>query len=119
MHDPQEAKLQLYGSPVLSHNPGAEMNLPNIRELLERVRVGAVEVGDAEQQLLDCLKDLPFEDLGFARVDHHRPLRQGFPEVILGVGKTPAQIAAIAARIVTRGHSLLVTRTTEGAYEEV
>jgi NCAIR mutase (PurE)-related protein len=95
------------------------MNLPNIRELLERVRGGAVDVGDAEEQLLAYLRELPFEDLGFARVDHHRPLRQGFPEVILGIGKTPAQIGAIAARIVTKGHSLLVTRATEAAYEEV
>ena len=52
----------------------------------------------------------PFEDLGFARVDHHRAVRQGFPEVVLGLGKTPAQIAAIAAEIVSRGSTLLVTR---------
>ena len=57
----------------------------------------------------------PFEDLGFARVDHHRPIRQGFPEVILGLGKTPEQIAAIASRIGERGHGVLVTRTDEAA----
>ena len=95
------------------------MHLPTVRELLEGVRGGSVEVADAEQRLLDFLRALPFEDLGFARVDHHRPVRQGFPEVIFGVGKTPAQISAIAERIVARGHSLLVTRTTEAAYEEV
>ena len=55
----------------------------------------------------------PFEDLGFARVDHHRGIRQGFPEVVLGLGKTPAQIAAIAAEIVGRGSTLLVTRATD------
>jgi pyridinium-3,5-biscarboxylic acid mononucleotide synthase len=95
------------------------MNLPTLRELLQQVRGGTVEVADAEQRLIEFLRELPFEDLGFARVDHHRALRQGFPEVILGTGKTPAQIAAIADRIVARGHTLLVTRTTEEAYSQV
>jgi len=83
------------------------------------VRGGAVEVAQAEERLLAFLREHLFEDLGFARVDHHRTLRQGFPEVILGAGKTPAQIAAIAGCIVNRGHSLLVTRATEAAYDEV
>jgi NCAIR mutase (PurE)-related protein len=61
----------------------------------------------------------PFDDLGFARVDTHRHVRQGFPEVILGSGKTPAQIAAIAARIASRGHSLLVTRASHDAFDAV
>ena len=65
-------------------------------------------------QLLDALRAQPFEDLGFARVDHHRSIRQGFPEVVLGLGKTPAQIAAIAAEIVARGSTLLVTRASAG-----
>lgn len=95
------------------------MNLPTLRELLHEVRGGTVEVADAEQRLLQFFRELPFEDLGFARVDHHRALRQGFPEVILGTGKTPAQIAAIAGRIVAHGHTLLVTRTTEEAFREV
>jgi NCAIR mutase (PurE)-related protein len=95
------------------------MNLPPLRELLEQVSRGTLGTGDAEQQLLDYLRALPFEDLGFARVDHHRALRQGFPEVILGTGKTPAHIAAIASRIVARGHSLLVTRTDEVAFAAV
>ena len=69
--------------------------------------------------LLAELRDQPFEDLGFARVDHHRSIRQGFPEVILGLGKTPEQIAAIAARIVERGHPLLVTRADEPAWQRV
>lgn len=95
------------------------MSLPPIRELLDAVAAGRVAATDAEQQLHAYLRDLPFEDLGFARVDHHRALRQGFPEVILGTGKSPAQIAAIAARIVGRGQSLLVTRTTPEAYAAV
>ena len=65
------------------------------------------------------MRAAPFEDLGFARVDTHRALRQGFPEVILGLGKTPAQIAAIAERIVARGQALLVTRAQPEAYDAV
>lgn len=95
------------------------MNLPTIRDLLEQVHSGAVAVSEAEERLQQFLRELPFEDLGFAKVDHHRALRQGLPEVILGAGKTPAQIAAIAGRIVARGQSLLVTRTNEEAYHLV
>ncbi len=61
----------------------------------------------------------PVEDLGFARIDHQRAQRQGFPEVILGLGKSPDQIAAIAERIVARGHTLLVTRADPAAYDAV
>ncbi len=60
-----------------------------------------------------------FEDLGFARVDHHRATRHGFPEVVYGQGKTPAQIAEIARAITVRGHALLVTRTDRAAYDAV
>jgi NCAIR mutase (PurE)-related protein len=95
------------------------MSLPPLRELLEQVQLGRLDAKDAEQQLVDYLRELPFENLGFARVDHHRSLRQGFPEVILGTGKSPAHVAAIAERIVSRGQSLLVTRTTEEAYRAV
>jgi pyridinium-3,5-biscarboxylic acid mononucleotide synthase len=95
------------------------MNLPPLRDILEQVSRGTLQAGDAEQRLLDYLRELPYEDLGFARVDHHRALRQGFPEVILGTGKTPAHVAAIAGRIVARGHSLLVTRTDQAAYQAV
>ena len=95
------------------------MNLPPLREILEQVSRGALPADEAEQRLLGYLRDLPYEDLGFARVDHHRALRKGFPEVIFGGGKSPERIAAIAARIVGRGHSLLVTRTDETAYASV
>ncbi len=65
---------------------------------------------------LDSLRTLPFEDLGFARIDHHRALREGFPEVILGLGKTPEQVAAIAGRILEQSERLLVTRATPEQY---
>ena len=90
-----------------------------LQDLLDQVARGEVEPADARDRLLDAFRARPFEDLGFARVDHHRSVRQGFPEVILGLGKTPAQIAAIAAEIVARGSTLLVTRATPAAYEAV
>jgi hypothetical protein len=95
------------------------MNLPPLRDILDQVSRGALPPDEAEQRLLGYLRDLPYEDLGFARVDHHRALRHGFPEVIFGTGKSPAHIATIAVRIVGRGHSLLVTRTDEAAYAAV
>ena len=94
------------------------MNL-SFRHSLEQVARGDIDAGTARNRVLDALRAQPYEDLGFARVDHHRSVRQGFPEVILGLGKTPAQIAAIAAEIVGRGSTLLVTRATEAAYAAV
>jgi pyridinium-3,5-biscarboxylic acid mononucleotide synthase len=90
-----------------------------LRELLERVATGALDTETAQAHILAAMRAAPYEDLGFARVDHHRAIRQGFPEVVLGLGKTPAQIAAIAAEIVGRGSTLLVTRASEAAYAAV
>ena len=90
-----------------------------LQDLLDRVARGEVDTATAKGRLLDALRAQPFEDLGFARVDHHRSLRHGFPEVVLGLGKTPAQIAAIAAGIVRRGSTLLVTRASEAAFDAV
>jgi len=95
------------------------MNPSQLRALLDNVASGKVPASDAEQQVLGALRSRPFEDLGFARVDHHRALRQGFPEVVLGIGKSPAQIAAISKAIVSRGSTLLVTRTSEQAFDAV
>ena len=95
------------------------MNAAELHALLEQVKNGEIDAMDAERRVLGALRARPFEDLGFARVDHHRALRQGFPEVVLGLGKTPAQIAAIASEIVARGSTLLVTRATEAAFEAV
>lgn len=90
-----------------------------LRSLLDAVRDGAVPVDAAHAHLLATLREQPFTDLGFARVDHHRAIRQGFPEVILGLGKTAAQIAAIAAEIAATGQPLLVTRADSAAWEAV
>ena len=95
------------------------MNPSQLRNLLDAVRSGTVDPAAAERTLLDALRARPFEDLGFARVDHHRAVRHGFPEVVLGLGKTRPQVAAIAAAIVARGSTLLVTRAERNTLEAV
>ena len=95
------------------------MNRQQLRALLDDVRSGRVTAEAAHDQLFQVLSQKPYEDLGFARVDHHRNARQGFPEVVFGQGKTPEQIAVIAARLVGAGQSLLVTRTTAEAHQAV
>jgi NCAIR mutase (PurE)-related protein len=82
------------------------MDVGRIRALLENVRNGTV----ATEQAISELRDLPFRDLGFASVDHHRSLRTGVPEVILGEPKTAEQIAAIAKEIARMGQNVLITR---------
>src|SRR5438874_1592636 len=82
------------------------MHPDQLRSLLEQVRAGAVEVDAA----LDRLRHMPYEDLGFAKLDHHRALRNGFPEVILGEGKSAEQVLAIAARMAASDGNVLVTR---------
>jgi NCAIR mutase (PurE)-related protein len=82
------------------------MRRERARDLLARVADGSLPVDGA----LAALAADPTESLGFATIDHHRALRQGFPEVIFGAGKTPEQIVAIASRIAERGDGVLVTR---------
>ena len=95
------------------------MNRTELRALLRELADGTTPLAGAEDRILEALRAQPIGDLGFARVDHHRAHRQGFPEVILGLGKTPSQIAAIAREIVAGGSTLLVTRATEDAYAAV
>jgi NCAIR mutase (PurE)-related protein len=82
-----------------------------LRELLNAVSDGRIEVDEA----VDELRHLPYEDLGFAKVDHHRALRDWMPEVILGEGKTPEQVVAIAEKLLARSDRLLVTRLAPDA----
>jgi len=91
----------------------------SLRALFDAVREGRLDPADAERRALAYTRNPAVEDLGFARVDHDRSARQGFPEVVFGQSKTPAQIASIARSIVDRGHSLLVTRTTRSAFDAV
>jgi hypothetical protein len=80
-----------------------------LKALLEQVRTGDVTPDAA----LDQIKSLPFEDLGFAKVDHHRAVRVGVPEVIFGPGKTPEHFVEIFDRLAARGNSVLATRVSE------
>jgi NCAIR mutase (PurE)-related protein len=84
------------------------MQESKIRALLERVHQGDLSVDDA----LSDLRDLPFKEIGYATVDHHRSLRLGFPEVVLGSCKTPDQIAGILAELGKGGDNVLVTRVS-------
>ena len=95
------------------------MTSSELQQLLDDVKSGALAPSAASEQILTMLRSAPFEDLGFARVDTHRELRRGLPEVIFGLGKTPAQVAAVAKRIVARGQALLVTRAEPEAYAAV
>jgi NCAIR mutase (PurE)-related protein len=86
------------------------MDGPALRQLLDDVRSGACSPDDA----LTRLRRLPYADLGFARVDHHRPLRQGIPEAVYGPGKTPAQCAAVVVELLAEGTSpVVLTRADE------
>ena len=92
------------------------MSSEEIRTILAELKAGTLKIEDAEADILALLRRAPFEDLGFAKVDHHRVVRQGLPEVIFGSGKTPEQIAAIAERLVAHNTNLLVTRATRNDF---
>ena len=91
------------------------MEIEKLRALLEDVSGGEVAVADA----LQSLRTLPFEDLGFSKIDHHRQLRTGFPEVIFCQGKTVEHVKQISERILAAGHPLLATRATPDMYAAV
>jgi len=91
------------------------LNSESIRKLFEEVRRRKLAPDDA----VDRLRHLPFEDLGFAKVDHHRALRAGMPEVIFGERKTPAQVAAIFAKLAKHGGNVLATRANEKQFAAV
>lgn len=89
------------------------MDRDQLKTLLEQVREGAVEVDAA----LDRLRHMPFENIGYANIDHHRAIRVGMPEVIFGMGKTPEEITGIATRLLERSANVLATRVAPEAYE--
>jgi pyridinium-3,5-biscarboxylic acid mononucleotide synthase len=91
------------------------MDREQLAELLAAVRSGACPIDEA----LRRLRTMPFEDLGFAKLDHHRALRNGFPEVILGEGKSTEQVVAIAERMAATGSNVLVTRLAAPAAAEL
>ncbi|HEX4681967.1 MAG TPA: nickel pincer cofactor biosynthesis protein LarB [Gemmatimonadaceae bacterium] len=92
------------------------MRREHVRDLLQQVADGSLAVPGALDALANAVLD-PVESLGFATIDHHRTLRQGFPEVIYAAGKTPEQVREIAARIIARGDAMLATRVAPDAAE--
>jgi NCAIR mutase (PurE)-related protein len=95
--------------------PGSSLTPESIRKLFEQVRRGKLSPDDAVQRL----RHLPFEDLGFAKVDHHRALRAGMPEVVFGEGKTPAQLAGIFSRLAKHDGNILATRASKEQFAAV
>lgn len=95
------------------------LKVNELQALLDAVREGTTKPTDAFARINAALREQPYEDLGFAKVDHHRSVRQGFPEVVLGLGKTPDQVASISKQIAGKGQPLLVTRASEEAWEAV
>jgi hypothetical protein len=91
------------------------MDRQRLADLLAAVQSGACSVDEA----LARLRSLPYEDIGFAKLDHHRALRNGFPEVVLGQGKTADQIVAIGERLAAAGGNVLVTRVAPDAAERL
>src|SRR5208337_3611290 len=91
------------------------MNQPELLKMLESLQAGVL----SPEKAVERLRHMPFEDLGFAKVDHHRVLRQGMPEVIFAQGKTPAQVAGIFSRLAEHGSNVLATRASEDQYVAV
>ncbi len=91
------------------------MNNQALKALLERLRNGDLTV----DQALEAMRHYPFEDLGFAKVDHHRTLRKGFPEVVFGEGKTIDQIRSIAESLATTNQDILITRIDRCTYDSI
>src|SRR4051812_682222 len=91
------------------------MNAEAIKKLFDQVRARKVSPDEAGARL----RHLPFEDLDYAKVDRHRALRAGMPEVILGKGKTPAQVAGIFAKLAKHGTNVLATRATKQQFGAV
>jgi NCAIR mutase (PurE)-related protein len=89
------------------------MNTDGLKKMLEQVRAGDMPVDRA----LDTLKDLPYADLGYAMVDHHRALRSGHPETIFSPGKTVDQIVGIARRLLEKDANIMATRADRSVYE--
>src|SRR6267378_1964844 len=91
------------------------MDLKELERLLSAYKSGELETHDAARQI----RDLHYEDIGYARVDHARATRQGFPEVVFGAGKTRGQVVGIVDRLIQRSPNVLVTHTDEGTFGEV
>ncbi len=91
------------------------MTPQSLKQALQSFKAGKI----SEEQILSRLKELPYQDLGFAKVDHHRSLRHGFPEVIFGKGKSTEQIIAIAEALVSKNPNILITSAGPQVFQEL
>ncbi len=91
------------------------MQKDKLKKILQDFKAGTI----SENVLLDYIEKIPYEDISFARIDHHREMRWGFPEVIFCQGKTPDQVSMIAQKIIERGANLLATRASQDIYDTV
>lgn len=91
------------------------MTAEQITKMLQQVRQGKLRIEAAVERL----RDLPYEDLGYAKIDHHRSLRQGFPEVIFGRGKNPEHVEGVVRRMMPRKHNILITRGDEALFRRI
>ena len=91
------------------------MDIKVIKKLFEDYKVGQISIND----VLEKIRELPYKDIGFAKVDSHRKIRCGFPEVIFCMGKTPSQVVKIAEHIVAGGNDMLATRANREIYEAI
>ena len=91
------------------------MNTDQLREILRQVKVGNLEVEEA----LNRVRWLPYEDIGFAKIDHHRPLRTGFPEAVLCQGKTADQVVGIIERLLPSADVVLATKANPEVFAEI
>jgi len=111
---PRDSRPETRDPFLLSCYP-RNVNREALRKLLQQVRKGDLSPDEA----VDRLRHMPFEDLGFAKVDHHRALRVGMPEVIFGQGKSPQQVAGIFTRLAAHGSNVLVTRASSAQFAAV
>jgi len=86
-----------------------------LEDILYKVQQGTL----SPKKALELLKDYPYQDLAFAKIDHYRELRRGFPEIIFGHGKTPDQIVKISREILKKGNSLLITKVDPSVYRKI
>jgi NCAIR mutase (PurE)-related protein len=91
------------------------LDVERLKKILQQLADGKTSV----ESVLEALKGLPYEDLGFVKIDHHRQLRRGFPEVVFCEGKTSEQVAEIVTRMVAAGNNVLATRASVGTFEAV
>src|SRR6478609_4268680 len=114
---PGASKLRAAMAPMYSqiNRRPLSVNRHDVLALLEAVRAGAL----APQSALERLSTMPYEDAGFARIDHHRGLRLGIPEVIYAEGKSPEHVAEIFSRTAAAGSDVLATRVSDAAWKAV